>query len=154
MTLHYLFLSTGKLILPWNKWLFFGYKTLYKFLSQNEILAPVSQITRMDSRKYNPLNYDIFPTPKQMQRALKPARWTHACTKGALIYHKNIVKKYILRKRIANPRKLFFTSLIYQNATSAWSRRIWSWAVFTGKCGVTYVTGVTARGSKRRQKGT
>lgn len=93
MTLHYLFLSTGKLILPWNKWLFFVYKILYKFLSQNEILAPVSQITRMNSRKYNSLNYDIFPTPKQMQRALKPARWTHACTKGALIYHKNIVKK-------------------------------------------------------------
>lgn len=93
MTLHYLFLSTGKLILPWNKWLFFVYKILYKFLSQNQILAPVSQITRMNSRKYNSLNYDIFPTPKQMQRALKPARQTHTCTKGALIYHKNIVKK-------------------------------------------------------------
>ena len=93
MTLHYLFLSTGKLILPWNKWSFFVYKILYKFLSQNEILAPVSQITRMNSHKHNSLNYDIFPTPKQIQRALKPARWTHACTKGALIYHKNIVKK-------------------------------------------------------------
>lgn len=150
MTLHYLFLSTGKLILPWNKWLFFVYKILYKFLSQNEILAPVSQITRMNSRKYNSLNYDIFPTPKQIQRALKPARWTHACTKGALIY----CKENILWKWIANPRKLFFTSLIYQNTTSAWSRRIRSWAVFTGKCGVTYVTGVTARGSQRRQKGT
>lgn len=152
MTLHYLFLSTGKLILPWNKWLFFVYKILYKFLSRNEILAPVSQITRMNSRKYNSLNYDIFPTPKQTQRALKPARWTHACTKGALIYHKNIVKKIFCGS--ANPRKLFFTSLIYQNTTSAWSHRIWSWAVFTGKCGVTYVTGVTARGSQRRQKGT
>lgn len=107
MTLHYLFLSTGKLILPWNKWLFFVYKILYKFLSQNEILAPVSQITRMNSRKYNPLNYDIFPTPKQMQRALKPARWTHACTKGALIYHKNIVKNIFCGSELQPKEALF-----------------------------------------------